>query len=107
HSETGGCSITGGYVYRGAMYPGMQGMYFFADYCSNVVSSIDTEGVMAEVETVNGSNFTTFGEDADGELYITGMSGNIYKITDVNLGIDDYSSNAFSIYPNPATDYLT
>lgn len=107
HSETGGCSVTGGYVYRGAMYPGMQGLYFFTDFCSNVVSSINTEGVMAEVETVNGSNFTTFGEDADGELYITGMSGSIYKITDANLGLDDYSSTAFSIYPNPATDYLT
>ncbi|MEE1897489.1 PQQ-dependent sugar dehydrogenase [Flavobacterium rakeshii] len=106
HSETGGCSITGGYVYRGTMYPGMQGMYFYADYCSNVVSSIDPEGNIEEVETVGGSNFTTFGEDANGELYITGMSGIIYHIKDANLGLEDVNGSQFAIYPNPASQNL-
>lgn len=107
HADTGGCSITGGYVYNGTMYPSLQGMYFFADYCSNKVGMLDSQGAVVYTSEFTGNNFTTFGEDAEGELYIAGKaSGTIYKLRDPNFGTPDYGNPAFSIYPNPATDYL-
>src|SRR5690606_12806442 len=41
HASTGGCSLTGGYVYRGTTYPELQNKYVFADYCNNKIGYID------------------------------------------------------------------
>lgn len=81
-----GCSVTGGNVYRGAIFSAMFGKYFFSDFCSNDIYSLtknDTVFTFAlENNSVNGDGFGTFGEDKYGELYIAGNStGNIYKIT--------------------------
>ena len=104
HAESGGCSITGGYVYSGTEYPNMQGKYFFADYCTNKIGWIDTSapGTITWSESFAG-NFTTIGEDNNGELYIGGGSnGTIYKITDVTAGIAKVSTAGVFVYPNPA-----
>jgi len=82
----GNCAITGGYVYRGGA-PGMGGQYFFGDYCSGSVWSIDRS-------TGAGTNWTTalgnaagapdqlvsFGEGGGGDLYVIHIDGNIYRI---------------------------
>jgi len=103
YSHTGGrCSITGGYVYTGEMYPSLQGMYVFADLCSGEVGVLDNENNITWTATDTGG-FTTFGEDVDGELYIASGGGNIYKIAST-LNTSDFNKQTVSIYPNPATN---
>ena len=82
--EVGGCSVTGGYVYRGKDVPALQGTYLFADYCSGKVWGLgrDTTGawVMSDpIET--GAAVSSFGQGEDGELYLTDLnSGTVYQI---------------------------
>ena len=83
HGE--GCSITGGYVYRGAALPALQGLYFFADFCQGWIRSFRYQGGAATELTdwpnlSPGSSITSFGEDAAGELYIIVQGGNVFKI---------------------------
>lgn len=108
HNSTGGCSVTGGYVYTGTTYPSMAGTYFFSDYCTNEIGMIDSAGD-GDITWIDGfsGGFAAFGEDNNGELYVAGKnSGIIYKIIDPNMGIADYSSQSFRIYPNPASDMV-
>jgi glucose/arabinose dehydrogenase len=102
----GACSITGGYRYRGSALCGWSGTYFFADYCSaqifscgwngtaitgltNRTAQLDPPGALA----IN--QITSFGEDANGEIYICDQAGEVFKIvkgaiTDCNLnGVHD------------------
>jgi glucose/arabinose dehydrogenase len=101
HSE--GCSITGGYIYTGTVYPNFLNKYFFADYCNNRLGYVNTiNDAITYTPNFSGSNnFTTFGEDKDGELYVTGGSV-IYKIVDTSLANSAFEKNGFSIYPNPS-----
>ncbi len=102
----GACSITGGYVYTGSMYPNLTNKYLFADYCSNKIGMIDatTPGPITWTTAFAGSNFTTFGEDMTGQLYIAGgSSGVIYKIIDTSLSVSTFNKSGFNLYPNPAT----
>jgi glucose/arabinose dehydrogenase len=102
--STGGCSITGGYFYTGSLYPNFQNKYFFADYCLNRIGYTNTSGAITYSATFSGSNnFTTFGEDLNGELYVTGGSV-LYKIIDTSLATSEFEKNGFSLYPNPAKD---
>lgn len=81
HDE--GCSITGGYVYRGRQYPALNGIYFFADYCNgNIWGLSQSSGSWSSTLWQNaGSNVTTFGEDACGNVYVNGGS-TIYRLVD-------------------------
>lgn len=81
----GNCSVTGGYVYRGSDIPGIQGTYFYADYCAGWVRSFKYSNGMAtdqkEWDSLSpGGNITSFGEDSNGELYIITSQGGIYRI---------------------------
>jgi glucose/arabinose dehydrogenase len=80
-----GCSITGGYVYRGSAIPALQGMYFFADYCQGWVRSLRYSGGVAtevtEWPTLRpGGLVMSFGEDAVGETYVMTADGAVFKI---------------------------
>jgi glucose/arabinose dehydrogenase len=79
-----GCTVIGGYVYRGSASPLLQGAYLFADYCSGTIFAIDgsTAGPVApaEVGHVDGS-VSAFGEDEAGELYLTTLDGNVYRVS--------------------------
>jgi glucose/arabinose dehydrogenase len=80
-----GCSITGGYVYRGAAIPALQGYYFYGDYCGGWVRSFRYQGGEAVDEfqwptLAPGGLITSFGEDAAGELYITSADGRVFRI---------------------------
>lgn len=98
----GFCSITGGYVYRGAQFPNFQGKYFFSDYCKAQIGMSDASGNVTFSATFSGNNFVTFGEDAAGELYVASIgNGTIYKIIDSSLSTAEFGKAAFSIYPNP------
>ena len=78
------CSITGGYVYRGAEYPALNGTYIYGDYCSGRIWGLQQVGS----EWLSGFLVDTdywissFGEDEGGEMYLTDMTGGaIYKIS--------------------------
>jgi glucose/arabinose dehydrogenase len=78
-----GCTVVGGYVYRGTKYPALQGVYLFGDYCSGRIFAIDprTDEFRQPVEVGNaGSNISSFGEDTSGELYITHLDGNVSRV---------------------------
>ena len=80
-----GCSISGGYVYRGAAIPALQGHYFYADFCQGWVRSLRLEaGAVAEEAdwpTLRpGGSIPSFGEDASGELYVVASDGRVLKI---------------------------
>jgi len=82
-NDSNGCSITGGYIYRGTVYPSLQGIYFFADYCKGKVWGLQQEsGVWSSALLIPSSshNFTSFGEDQDGELYLVAQEGKIFKL---------------------------
>jgi hypothetical protein len=76
------CSVTGGYVYRGAAIADLQGAYVFGDYCGGLVWALDetSPGVWSRSELFNlGLGLTSFGEDASGELYIT-RANNVFRV---------------------------
>lgn len=80
---TGGFSITGGYVYRGAEYPVLQGYYICADYVSGNVWLINPNGSGGWITRRQAGlpgNISAFGEAENGTLYAVSLSGSIYKV---------------------------
>ena len=78
-----GCSVTGGYVYRGTAVPGAEGRYFAGDYCSGTVWSfmvVDGKASDVRVEPFRVDGLSSFGEGARGELYLVSLSGTIYRL---------------------------
>ncbi len=104
YNHSGGkCSITGGYVYRGALYPAFTGKYFFADYCSAQIGMMSPDNTVTWTTAFSGNNFSTFGQDAQNELYVASINnGIIYKVTTTSLSTTENTSKEIKIYPNPA-----
>ncbi len=78
-----GCSVTGGYVYRGAALPELAGVYLFGDYCSGLIWSLQRLGGAWQRATFGDTDFniSSFGEDAVGELYVLDhRGGGVYQI---------------------------
>lgn len=91
--DLGRCSITGGYVYRGCDLPDLYGKYIYADYCSGDIWSAWRDQLgnwQTQLLNVSQSFITSFGTDADQELYLAG-SGTIYRI--------DLNGLPTSLYP--------
>jgi hypothetical protein len=91
YGHTDGCSITGGYVYRGAAIPALQGLYFYSDFCSGWVRSFRLANGQATEQhewpaLKPGGTVPSFGEDAAGELYVLDAgngdagSGTVYRV---------------------------
>jgi hypothetical protein len=84
YDHSNGCSITGGYVYRGEAYPELEGVYFFGDYCSGRIWAFWTpEGGDPQIELMleSGLRISSFGEDEAGEIYITDIyGGRVYQL---------------------------
>jgi glucose/arabinose dehydrogenase len=85
YSHGSGCSVTGGYVYRGTAIPDLQGHYFYADFCQGWVRSFRADGGVVSEEadwpTLRpGGGIPSFGEDAAGELYVLSAEGRVFKI---------------------------
>jgi hypothetical protein len=82
HDE--GCSVTGGFVYRGRRMPGMVGHYFYADFCSGWIRSfkIDRGAVTEhrEWQGVHVAQPASFGQDGQGELYVCDLGGTVYRL---------------------------
>ena len=102
------CSVTGGFVYRGTKLSPYYGYYFFADYCSDRIWTLHKVGsnwVKEDFGRFTGNNFTTFGEDAQGELYIAGMkSGTIFKV--LNYTTTTASANVLEDIKNNSNPFF-
>ncbi|HTK31537.1 MAG TPA: PQQ-dependent sugar dehydrogenase [Candidatus Saccharimonadaceae bacterium] len=80
HDE--GCSITGGFVYRGRALPALVGCYVFADYCSGWVRSLRYANgrVSDRREWLHAGPVSSFGVDSSGELYVVTLDGNVGRL---------------------------
>jgi len=82
HSE--GCSVTGGYVYRGDKMPLVRGYYIYGDYCSGNIWALRYDGNAVTQNVLlakSGLSITSFGEDLEGNLYILSREGGIYTLS--------------------------
>ncbi len=82
YSHDFGCSVTGGYVYRGAM-PEWNGVYLYGDYCSGIIwGLINVNGQwQSQVLFEAGTTITSFGQDESGEVYLLSDTGNVFVLT--------------------------
>ncbi len=91
YDHDSGCSVTGGFVYRGCALPDLRGQYFFSDYCTPFIQTfVLANGMVTDLQDrttalapgrgrrING--VVSFGEDARGELYIADYDGEVYKV---------------------------
>ena len=80
------CATAGGYVYRGKAYASLRGTYVYGDYCGGwirslrLVAGVVTGAYPALASPVVNDNVVSFGEDADGEIYVSMASGRIYRL---------------------------
>lgn len=84
---SGNCSVTGGFVYRGSSEPGLQGIYFYADYCSGKLWGLVNEtGTWSSKELADTTyNISSFGEDRAGEIYLVDHDGgDVYLLVEAN-----------------------
>lgn len=82
YTHSDGCSITGGYVYRGAAMPELDGYYIYGDFCSGKVWGVDTAGDDSEPVLLmdSGLSISSFAQDQDRELYIIDLGGKIARL---------------------------
>jgi glucose/arabinose dehydrogenase len=83
YSHDEGCSVTGGFVYRGEEFPAARGRYFLGDFCSSRIWSFKVDGgKVSDVRrrSVPVGSISSFGEDAAGELYVVSLEGDVLKL---------------------------
>lgn len=84
YDHINGCSITGGYVYRGNAIPELAGHYFYSDFCRGFLRSFlyTDNGISTQIDWLipDSGRIQSFGRDADGELYLIAASGKIFKV---------------------------
>ena len=85
-TSSDGCSVIGGYVYRGAAIPDIIGHYFYSDWCGGWLRSFKYEGgaatELAEWDVGDIGSVLSFGVDGNGELYILSQNGIVYRLVD-------------------------
>ncbi len=80
YSHKKGCSITGGYVYRGEEIKALVGKYLFGDFCNGTIWVIDKENKFSMDKLFDtGIRISSFGEDVSGEIYVLDYTGKVYK----------------------------
>ena len=85
YTHDDGCSVTGGYVYRGSAIAALQGAYVFGDYCTGELWGLvrDPDGTAERIDlgvSVPRNSLVSFGEDADGELYALSAAGTVSRL---------------------------
>ena len=91
YDDAEGCSVTGGFVYRGCALPDVHGTYFYGDYCSAFIRSFALAGGVATADAdhtaelapgggLSIDSIISFGEDARGELYVVDQGGEVFQI---------------------------
>ncbi|MDX2151792.1 MAG: PQQ-dependent sugar dehydrogenase [Bryobacteraceae bacterium] len=88
YGRSEGCSVSGGYVYRGSNAPGLRGTYLYADFCTRRIWGLRREGdrwVNQLLATApQGAQITTFGEDEAGEIYVGDFGRDLIAILSGN-----------------------
>jgi glucose/arabinose dehydrogenase len=81
-------SVSGGYVYRGSLYPDMVGHYILADACTGRFWDLDTANNWNPTLHTNmtGGGYVSFGEDINGEIYVVNIGGTVYHLEEANAG---------------------
>ena len=85
HNE--GCSVTGGYVYRGRLWDSIYGSYIYGDFCSGLIWALDFDGLkVTNLKLLLDSDLqiSSFGEDEKGEIYILSFDDKIYRLKPIN-----------------------
>lgn len=115
YSHAIGCSVIGGYVYRGCQIPELRGTYFYADYCTGRIWSFRYNGTFLSDSTERTaqldppgsqliSQVSSFGEDARGELYILDIAdGEVYKIISADSVQPDCPTSNCCLLPGDAS----
>ena len=81
YSHTEGCSITGGYVYRGSVIPALQGAYLYGDFCSGTVWGYFGSGTSPRVLLSTSHRISSFAQGNDGEMYLISFNqGQIHRV---------------------------
>jgi hypothetical protein len=108
HAE--GCSVSGGFVYRGCRVPDLAGTYFYSDYCAAFIRTFRIVGGVATAQDdltaalapgggLSIAEVTSFGEDARGEIYIVDRAGEIFKILPVLASLEVSGQGAAPFFP--------
>jgi glucose/arabinose dehydrogenase len=92
YSHSFGCSITGGYVYRGS-HRDLQGLYVYGDYCSGRMWTMNANGTGETLRRDTTLNISSFGESEAGELYLTHHGGALYRV--IAPEFSDIASSTF------------
>ena len=82
YGRDGGCSVTGGYVYRGRRLPALYGAYLYGDFCSGKIWALRRDGatVTEQMQIADtGLSISSFGEDPSGEVYVLTFEGAVYR----------------------------
>lgn len=85
YSHKDGCSVTGGYVYRGDVISALQGVYLFGDYCSGKIWGLFPTGdgrYHRQLLIESTLNIASFAEDRVGEIYIVDLGGKVFKVVE-------------------------
>ena len=81
-SDSIGCAVTGGYIYRGAAQPALQGQYILGDYCTGRIWTLYQDENVANLVAQGqfAVNISSFGEGENGEIYLTDLGGTLYRV---------------------------
>ena len=102
-----GCSVTGGFRYRGPSAPGLIGIYLFGDFCSGRIwgASRSGDGGWSAVELADTNlSIASFGEDARGEVYVVDLGGAVYRVTSRLVLADGFESGDTSAWDRSRGD---
>ncbi|MDE2838975.1 MAG: PQQ-dependent sugar dehydrogenase [Chloroflexota bacterium] len=105
YGRDAGCSITGGYVYRGQRLPELRGVYLYGDYCSGRIWGLrwDGERVTEQAQLARADfQIPSFGEDGAGEVYVLGFDGGIYTFAGPSALAPQPAAATRTPTPNPA-----
>jgi glucose/arabinose dehydrogenase len=79
----GGCSVTGGIVYRGEAIPALRGAYLLGDYCASGISAlVAQDGQLVDSATISDEpgQIVSFGTDGAGEVYVVSIGGGVFRL---------------------------
>ncbi len=83
YSHDDGCSVTGGFVYRGKRIPAVAGRYFYGDFCSGTIWSLRVvNGRATDLirHSIKVSGLSSFGEGPSGQLFLVSLNGSVYRL---------------------------